>query len=295
MSKYLSPTMDSLFSDDFEITEDNPTKTDPRGRGLPFKVEWIPVESLVVNPFNARGRTTDKALKNLMRSIAQFGVLMPIIVVRDPRTGEIITSADGNRRMTSAKKLGLTHVPGLVFEPGLGQTVQDLIDLLWTEHNSTVRSVSGAERVESACRGAPIYTKLTEDTKEILDSIFSESEQIAHVDMGFSFAPDLVEKMRKIIREYFGFSKPTGSYPEDYSDPAVRALARSSLRWMCRYRKHGEVRKFLEHRAKAPSEYKIKNLVQTIVMDVDGVPGITAGFTTPRLVKGVELPRMRRR
>ena len=68
------------------------------------RVEWVPLESVHLNPENPR--LNEPAVEPVMRSISRFGFRVPIVVNR--RTGLIEA---GNTRWKAAQRMGLTEVP----------------------------------------------------------------------------------------------------------------------------------------------------------------------------------------
>lgn len=67
-------------------------------------IEWVPLDSVHLNPENAR--LNEPAVEPVMQSIARFGFRVPIVVNR--RTGLIEA---GNTRWKAAQRMGLTEVP----------------------------------------------------------------------------------------------------------------------------------------------------------------------------------------
>ena len=72
------------------------------------RVEWAPIESLRPNPKNARTHSK-KQIRQIARSIRQFGFLNPAIV------DDANTILAGHGRFEAARLEGLTHVPILRF------------------------------------------------------------------------------------------------------------------------------------------------------------------------------------
>lgn len=71
----------------------------------------IPAGELDPNPTQPRRRADDKALVELAASVAQRGVIEPLIVT--PRNGRFLIAA-GERRYRAARMAGLSHLPCLV-------------------------------------------------------------------------------------------------------------------------------------------------------------------------------------
>ena len=79
-------------------------KCDAAGAAAKCQIQWVPLESVQLNPENPR--LNDPAVEPVMQSIARFGFRVPIVVNR--RTGLIEA---GNTRWKAAKRMGLTEVP----------------------------------------------------------------------------------------------------------------------------------------------------------------------------------------
>ena len=77
-----------------------------------IKVERIPVEKIVPNPYQPRKDFEEDALDDLAASIAEYGVLQPLLVARSDN-GEYVLIA-GERRLRASKLAGLKDVPAIV-------------------------------------------------------------------------------------------------------------------------------------------------------------------------------------
>ena len=75
------------------------------------KVLFIPLERLSPNRFQPRKTFADEALADLAHSIAQYGILQPLVVRAVSGGYELIA---GERRMRAAQMAGLVEVPVLV-------------------------------------------------------------------------------------------------------------------------------------------------------------------------------------
>lgn len=71
----------------------------------------IKTETIEANPMQPRGRIDHAALEDLINSIKEHGILQPLIV---SRAGSGYTLIAGERRLRSAKILGLKTVPAIV-------------------------------------------------------------------------------------------------------------------------------------------------------------------------------------
>lgn len=78
-------------------------------------VSLLPVDAILRNPRQPRQHFDDAELNELAASIAEHGVLQPLIVTTGAGPGEYILVA-GERRLLAARRAGLQHVPALLRE-----------------------------------------------------------------------------------------------------------------------------------------------------------------------------------
>lgn len=92
----------------------------------------IPVDSVVPNPQQPRARFDDDSLATLSESIAEIGLLQPI-VVRAAENGFVLVA--GERRLRAAKRAGLTEIPAFVRVAGdeAGSLIEALVENLQRE------------------------------------------------------------------------------------------------------------------------------------------------------------------
>ncbi|MDA1038094.1 MAG: ParB/RepB/Spo0J family partition protein [bacterium] len=73
--------------------------------------EEVPVEKIVENPYQPRTHFSASGLEDLMTSIKEHGIMVPIIVTSEGNGYELIA---GERRLRAARSLGLKTVPAIV-------------------------------------------------------------------------------------------------------------------------------------------------------------------------------------
>jgi ParB family chromosome partitioning protein len=78
-------------------------------------VSQIPVDAISPNPRQPRTRFDAEELAELAASIAEHGMLQPLIVTRDEDQDRYVLVA-GERRWLAARQAGLTHVPAILRE-----------------------------------------------------------------------------------------------------------------------------------------------------------------------------------
>ena len=81
----------------------------PRRRMTVFRD--LPAHRIDANPENARRQTNLMSFDSLRDSIAEHGIIVPLIVRPD---GERFTLIAGHRRLAAARELGMAHVPAIV-------------------------------------------------------------------------------------------------------------------------------------------------------------------------------------
>lgn len=77
-------------------------------------VQELPIDSIDVNPRQPRNHFDEQALEDLARSIAESGVLQPVLV-RKLKGGRFELVA-GERRLRASRKAGLKEIPAVVRE-----------------------------------------------------------------------------------------------------------------------------------------------------------------------------------
>jgi ParB family transcriptional regulator, chromosome partitioning protein len=88
----------------------------------------LPIDGLERNPHQPRGSFDDEGLRELAASIAEHGVLQPVVVRPTPAGGyELIA---GERRVRAARLAGHTNVPAVVRD----STSEELLELALVEN-----------------------------------------------------------------------------------------------------------------------------------------------------------------
>ena len=104
--KALGRGLAALLGDDLETAGSAPTEPKPGE-----KIIRVPLERLEPNPFQPRKEYNQKALQVLADSIAEHGVLQPVVVRPSAGGYQLIA---GERRMRASQLAGLTSVPAVV-------------------------------------------------------------------------------------------------------------------------------------------------------------------------------------
>lgn len=78
------------------------------------KVIKVPIDKIFPNPYQPRKNFDEEALRDLASSVAQFGVLQPLLVA--PADGGRYMLIAGERRLRASKMAELTEVPVIISE-----------------------------------------------------------------------------------------------------------------------------------------------------------------------------------
>lgn len=75
------------------------------------QITAVPVQELRPNPYQPRKQFEQEAIEELKHSVAEFGVLQPILVRKSIKGYDIVT---GERRFRAASAAGLKEIPAIV-------------------------------------------------------------------------------------------------------------------------------------------------------------------------------------
>ena len=126
------------------LSDARPTAA-PEARPAAGGVLRIPVELIKPEPRQPRQDIDDAGLEELATSIAQQGILQPVLVRRDGNKYRLIA---GERRWRAAQKAGLKEVPALVRDAGDTEAFElALIENLQREDLSPLMAAAGYRRM----------------------------------------------------------------------------------------------------------------------------------------------------
>ena len=112
------------------------------------KVVKVPIEKIVPNPYQPRKTFESEALTDLASSIAQFGVLQPLLVA--PSSDGTYLLIAGERRLRASKMAKLTEVPVIISEYTSQQIAEiALIENLQREDLHFLEEAEGYEKLMS--------------------------------------------------------------------------------------------------------------------------------------------------
>lgn len=223
-------------------------ETSPAESGATF----LALDLIAANPHQPRQTMEEEGLKELAASIREHGIIQPLIVTVDPRTGQYSLVA-GERRLRAARIAGLQQVPVLIrqvtdqerLELALIENVQraDLLPIETAEAYRQLHEVFGLSHEEIAdqvgksrvavtntlrllklaepVRNALLEGKITEGHARALLGLNSASAQVAAVKI--IIARDLtVRQTEEYVRNLMGArtSTPAAKTPA----PELQAL-----------------------------------------------------------------------
>lgn len=107
-SRGLGRGLSALMSD---VATDGPPQATPRRPDL-----VVPIEQVQPNPDQPRRTFTEDGLKELAASIAEKGIIQPLIVRQSPADGDLYEIVAGERRWRAAQMAKLHKIPVLLRE-----------------------------------------------------------------------------------------------------------------------------------------------------------------------------------
>ena len=128
---------------------------------LQRKTTELPLEQICTNPDQPRKFFAEEELNDLKNSIAEYGVLQPVIVKKE-RSGEYSLIA-GERRVRAAKLAGLTKIPAIVKDfDDRDAALISVVENVQRENLSYIEEAYAYKRRQD--RKAPVdYIQQTED------------------------------------------------------------------------------------------------------------------------------------
>ncbi|WLR48540.1 ParB/RepB/Spo0J family partition protein [Halobacillus litoralis] len=109
------------------------------------EIQHIAIKDCRPNPYQPRKQFEQEALEELRQSIAEHGILQPLIVRKSIKGYEIVV---GERRFRAAQKAGLTHVPAIAREMTDEQMMEiALLENLQREDLSPIEEAKSYEQL----------------------------------------------------------------------------------------------------------------------------------------------------
>lgn len=105
-------------------------------------LQRVPVDRIRPNPHQPRKRFDADALAELANSIAEYGVVSPIVVRRDP-DGFVLVA--GERRLRASKMAGLREIPAVVRGADLAADAQLVLALVENLQRADLDAIEAAE------------------------------------------------------------------------------------------------------------------------------------------------------
>lgn len=152
---------------------------------LQKKSTELPISAIYANPEQPRKYFAEEELNDLKNSIAEYGVLQPIIVKKD-RSGSYFLIA-GERRLRAAKLAGLSKIPAII---------KDFDD----KNTALIAIVENVQREDlSYIEEAYAYKKLIDDfgltQSELSDKIGKRQSTISNKLRILTLPQDIQEKL----------------------------------------------------------------------------------------------------
>lgn len=135
-----------LVDDGFSVLDTECGALNERQMVREVKVIKVPIEKVKPNPYQPRKTFEDDSLEDLASSIAQYGVLQPLLVA--PNTDGDYLLIAGERRLRASKIACLTEVPVIVSEYTTQQIAEiALIENLQREDLHFLEEAEGYEQL----------------------------------------------------------------------------------------------------------------------------------------------------
>ena len=179
----------------------------------------LPLSEIEPDKGQPRKKFDEEALGELASSIAEHGVLQPIVVRPSPTGGYIIVA--GERRWRAARLAGLTEIPAVVREISDAQAMElALIENLQREDLDPVEQAMGYRELMERCG----YTQ------EAAASRLSKSRSAVANSLRLLNLPDSVLELLRAGRLSPGHAKAILSLPEAADrEAAAHAIVRDGL------------------------------------------------------------------
>ncbi len=127
-----------------------PTPAANTGNAAPTGVTLIPIENLHANPLQPRRGIDEEGIEALAGSIAENGLLQPIVVRKDPDRAGAFEIVAGERRWRATQRVGLGHIPAIVLDLSDAQTLElGLVENLQREDLTALELAQGYQRLVS--------------------------------------------------------------------------------------------------------------------------------------------------
>jgi ParB family transcriptional regulator, chromosome partitioning protein len=136
-------------------------------------LQRIPVDRVRPNPHQPRHRFDPDQLAELAASIREHGVIMPIVVRRDPEGWVLVA---GERRLRAARMAGLTEIPAVVRGSDLAADAQLVLALLENLQRADLDPIDAAEGYqrlvqEFGLRQEDVARKVGKDRATVANSL----------------------------------------------------------------------------------------------------------------------------
>lgn len=191
-------------------------------------VKMVDIDSLTPAKFNPQGRTEERRMKHLLHSMQKHGFVEAFPIIASDK-GVI---ADGHRRWTAAKKLGIEKVPVLYLN-GSGMSV----DEVWSM-NALAQSPTSKEVMEAYLNGMKAVPEKYAKTIQRIEEIAGGKQDLKELFGVNPFSPAVMQRLKTIA-----------AYCEDDSPEFMQKL----LHWVIKHK--------IQHMVWLAVRYKVEKQV----------------------------------
>ncbi|OOB77139.1 MAG: hypothetical protein BEN18_11410 [Epulopiscium sp. Nuni2H_MBin001] len=202
-----------------------------------YKIEYIEIESIVSNPYQARKKFSLAQLQELSDSIVSNGVINPIKVRKFENAYEIVT---GERRLRAAKMAKLKYIPAIITKINTKQSA-----ILSIIENINQEKLHFIEEIEAY----QVVIDYFGYTKEELAKTFGQSSSVISAKLRLL---NLEEQVKKKILDY-NLTLEQATLIQKLPDELLRIRA---------------VNKLGKHKTELPIEIPKKKINKTYIKDL---------------------------
>lgn len=103
-----------IVNDGFSVLETEQTEMGTKHSSQAIQVVKVPLAKVIPNPYQPRKTFDEEGLQDLASSIAQYGVLQPLLVAPMEDGSENYLLIAGERRLRASKMAALTEIPVII-------------------------------------------------------------------------------------------------------------------------------------------------------------------------------------
>ena len=218
-SKRLGRGLSSLLGETSQTQADAAMPASPdRLAETSHQFKMIPVELITTGPWQPRQHFDEEGIEELAKSIAQKGIIQPVLLRINPENNKIYQIVAGERRWRAAQRATLHEIPALIQD----FSDKDAAELALVE-NIQRRDLSVVEEAESyhALMSAHGYTQ-----EECAEMVGKSRSHIANL-LRLLHLPEQVRKMLMHQQITMGQARPLIGHPD--AEKLARQIADEQL------------------------------------------------------------------